>query len=331
MQNLKSSNARIKKIFYYLYNLPKVFFLPSIVSRIHLKYIFKNDNYFEEHIQSRVKYYLKKTSSFQVSSKSTDLSKLLWNQISKNKQNSHFIDFFLLLKFFKHKNKVDFIYSSKEYVDSAIAKENPPHPTFVKSRPINSDNKNSILLKINQIKLFHFINDPKKFESKKNKAVWRGDIRNNSSREYFVKNFYKSPLLDIGQTSPKQEVPWMKSFMSIKDQLGYKFIFCIEGKCISTNLFWAMSSNSVCVMPKPKYESWFMEGKLKNEVHYIQVKDDFSDAEEKIEFYKHKNDKCLEIIDNANKFVEQFKDKKRERLIQLLILKQYFELTGQYE
>ena len=84
-------------------------------------------------------------------------------------------------------------------------------------------------------------------------------------------------------------------------------------------------------MPKPKYESWFMEGKLKDEVHYIQVKDDFSDAEEKIEFYKQKNDKCLEIIDNANKFVEQFKDKKRERLIQLLILKQYFELTGQYE
>ena len=123
----------------------------------------------------------------------------------------------------------------------------------------------------------------------------------------------------------------MKSFMSIKDQLDYKFIFCIEGKCISTNLYWTMSSNSICVMPKPKYESWFMEGKLKDEVHYIQVKDDFSDAEEKIEFYKHKNDKCLEIIDNANKFVEQFKDKKRERLIQLLILKQYFELTGQNE
>ena len=331
MQNLKSSNARRKKIFYYLYYLPKVFFLPSILSRIHLKYIFKNDNYSERYIESRVKYYFKKTSSFKVSSRSKDLSKLLWNQISKNKQNSHFIDLYLLLKFFKQKNKVDFIYSSKEYIDSATAKEHPPYPTFVKSRPINSNNKNSILLKINQIKLFHFINDPKKFENKKNKAIWRGDIKNNSLREYFVKNFYQSPLLDIGQTSPKQNVPWIKSFMSIIDQLDYKFIFCIEGKCISTNLYWAMSSNSVCVMPKPKYESWFMEGKLRDEVHYIQVKDDFSDAEEKIEFYKHKNDKCLEIIENANKFVEQFKDKKRERLIQLLILKQYFELTGQYE
>ena len=254
----------------------------------------------------------------------------MWNQISKNKQNSHFIDFYLLLKFFNHKNKVDFIYSTKDYIDCAIAKQHPAYPTFVKSRPIGSDNQNSILLKLNQVKLFHFINDTKKFENKKNQAVWRGDIRNNSIRKYFVKNFYMSPLFDIGQTKPNENVPWMKSFMSIKDQLDYKFIFCLEGKCISTNLFWAMSSNSVCVMPKPKYESWFMEGKLEDGVHYIKVKDDFSDAEEKIEFYNNNNDKCLEIIDNANKFVKQFKNKKRERLIQLLIIKQYFKSTGQY-
>ena len=237
----------------------------------------------------------------------------------------------MLLQFFNKKNKVDFIYSTKDYIDSSIAKKHPPYPTFVKSRPVGFNNQNSILLKLNQVKLFHFIKDPKKFENKKNQAVWRGDIRNNSQREYFVKNFYRTPLFDIGQTSPKQDVAWMKSFMSIKDQLDFKFIFCLEGKCISTNLYWAMSSNSVCVMPKPKYESWFMEGKLEDGVHYIEVKDDFSDAQEKIEFYNNNNDKCLEIIQNAQKFVKQFKNAKQERLIQLLILKQYFQYTGQNE
>ena len=74
-----------------------------------------------------------------------------------------------------------------------------------------------------------------------------------------------------------------------------------------------------------------MEGKLKDGVHYIKVKDDFSDAEEKIEFYINENDKCLKIIENAKKFVRQFKDTKQERLIQLLILKQYFKSTGQHE
>lgn len=331
MQNLNSSNAKSRKLFYYLQCIPLVFFLPSIISRLSLKQILKNNNSQHEYIESRVEYYLKTTENFKVSKKSKNASELLWNQILKNKQNSHFIDFYLLLKFFNPKNKVDFIYSTEDYIDSAIAKQNTAYPTFVKSRPIDSNNQNSILLKLNQIKLFHFIKDPKKFENKKNQAVWRGDIRNNPNREYFVKNFYKTPLFNIGQTSPKQDVPWMKIFMSIKDQLDYKFIFCLEGKCISTNLYWAMSSNSVCVMPEPKYESWFMEGKLKDGVHYIKVKDDFSDAEEKIKFYMNENDKCLEIIENAKKFVRQFKDVKQERLIQLLILKQYFKLTGQYE
>tara|TARA_Y100000739_G_scaffold127130_1_gene109553 strand:- start:1079 stop:2071 length:993 start_codon:yes stop_codon:yes gene_type:complete len=330
MQNLRSSNAKRRKILYYLYFTPLVYFFPSIISRLRLKNIL-NNSFQEEYIESRVGYYFKKNSKFKVSNKAKNSSELFCNQFFKNKQNSHFIDFYILLQFFNKKNKVDFIYSTKDYIDSVIAKEHPLYPTFVKSRPIDSANKNSILLKLNQVKLFHFIIDTKKFENKKNQAVWRGDIRNNSIREYFVKNFYRTPLFDIGQTNPKKDVPWMKSFMSIKNQLDYKFIFCLEGKCISTNLHWALSSNSVCVMPKPKYESWFMEGKLEDGVHYIKVKDDFSDAEEKIEFYNNKNDKCLEIIDNANKFVEQFKDRKRERLIQLLILKQYFKSTGQNE
>ena len=329
MQNLKSSNAKRRKLLYYLYFTPLVYFFPSIISRLRLKSIL-NNSFQEKYIESRVRYYFNKTSNFKVSNKAKNSSELFWNQFFKNKQNSHFIDFYMLLQFFNKKNKVDFIYSTKDYICSDIAKENPPYPTFVKSRPIGSDNQNSILLKLNQVKLFHFISDTKKFENKKNQAVWRGDIRNNSTREYFVKNFYTTPLFDIGQTSPRQDVPWMKNFMPINNQLDYKFIFCLEGKCISTNLYWAMSSNSVCVMPKPKYESWFMEGKLEDGVHYIKVKDNFSDAEEKIKYYRNKNDKCLEIIDNANKFVRQFKDWKRERLIQLLILKQYFKSTGQY-
>ena len=328
MQNLKSSNAKRRKLLYYLYHTPIVYFFPSIISRLRLKNIL-NNSFQEEYIQSRVRYYFKKTSNFRVSNEGKNLSELFWNQFFKNKQNSHFIDFYNVLQFFNKKNKVDFIYSTKDYIDSSIAKKHPPYPTFVKSRPVGFNNQNSILLKLNQVKLFHFIKDPKKFENKKNQAVWRGDIRNNSQREYFVKNFYRTPLFDIGQTSPKQDVAWMKSFMSIKDQLDFKFIFCLEGKCISTNLYWAMSSNSVCVMPKPKYESWFMEGKLEDGVHYIEVKDDFSDAQEKIEFYNNNNDKCLEIIQNAQKFVKQFKNAKQERLIQLLILKQYFQYTGQ--
>ena len=90
-----------------------------------------------------------------------------------------------------------------------------------------------------------------------------------------------------------------------------------------------MSSNSICVMPKPKYETWFMEGKLEAGVHYVEVNDDFSNAEEKINYYSKHTEEALHIIKNANAYVDQFKDSKREKLISLLVLDKYFSLSGQ--
>ena len=100
--------------------------------------------------------------------------------------------------------------------------------------------------------------------------------------------------------------------MSIYQQLAYKFIFCIEGVDTATSIKWVMSSNSVCVMPKPKYETWFMEGTLKPDIHYVEVNDDFSNAEEKIKYYSEHTDEALKIIENAHVHVNQFKNSKRE-------------------
>lgn len=78
-------------------------------------------------------------------------------------------------------------------------------------------------------------------------------------------------------------------------------------------------------MPKPTYETWFMEGTLIGNYHYIEIKKDYSDLEEKLNYYiKHTNE-ALKIIENAHKFVEQFWDKKREKLISLLVLQKYFQ------
>ena len=44
MQNLNSSNAKSRKLFYYLKSIPLVFFLPGILFRFSLKQILKNNN-----------------------------------------------------------------------------------------------------------------------------------------------------------------------------------------------------------------------------------------------------------------------------------------------
>ena len=136
-------------------------------------------------------------------------------------------------------------------------------------------------------------------------------------------------MFNIGQTGPILDAPWVKNFMSINEQLDYKFIFCIEGVDTATSIKWVMSSNSVCVMPKPKYETWFMEGALQPDVHYIEISDDFSNAEQKIKYFIEHPNKVLKIIENAQAHVEQFKHAKREKLISLMVLDKYFSLSGQ--
>ena len=96
--------------------------------------------------------------------------------------------------------------------------------------------------------------------------------------------------------------------MTINEQLHYKFILCLEGNDVASNLKWVMSSNSIAVMPKPKFETWFMEGILVADHHYILIKDDYSDLEEKLNFYIENPKKASSIIENAHKHVSQFQD-----------------------
>lgn len=116
---------------------------------------------------------------------------------------------------------------------------------------------------------------------------------------------------------------------TIGEHLDYKFIMALEGNDVASNLKWVMSSNSLAVMTRPTCETWFMEGTLVPDYHYVAVKEDFSDLEEKIRFYIAHPDKAEAIIAHAHEFVSQFRDDRRETLIQLMVLDKYFRLSGQ--
>ena len=113
--------------------------------------------------------------------------------------------------------------------------------------------------------------------------------------------------------------------MSIRKQLEYKFVFCIEGNDVATNIKWAMSSNSLVFSCKMKYETWFMEGRLQPDYHFVLIKDDLSDIEEKILYYSKHTDEALKIIKNANDWVKQFMNKEIEDMISFLVIQKYFD------
>jgi hypothetical protein len=82
-------------------------------------------------------------------------------------------------------------------------------------------------------------------------------------------------------------------------------------------------------MPKPKFETWFMEGLLIPDYHYVLINDDYSNLEDRLKYYVNNPDKAINIIKNANERVAQFKNKPLEDLISFMVLKKYFEKTNQ--
>ena len=64
-----------------------------------------------------------------------------------------------------------------------------------------------------------------------------------------------------------------------------------------------------------------MEGKLIPNYHYIEIKPDYSDLPEKLQYYIDYPEEAKKIIQNAHVYVKQFQDKDREDLIHLLVLR----------
>lgn len=270
-------------------------------------------------IESRVDYYNKLGSPFLM-----DSSGMTMRDLSPKQQSAYYYDLREVLRYFPAAYR--FLHEFGDVIKV------PPQPCIVKSRPIAGDNQNAIVLKLNRVRHYVFVKDSLAFGDKKDMAVWRGKAKPGHCRSQLVANWYAHPRCDIGQSNkvafggnPRMR----KDFLSIDEQLRYKFIVSVEGNDVATNLKWIMSSNSLCFMRKPRYETWFMEGRLQAGVHYVLLKDDFSDIEEKIDFYCRYPEAALAIIENAQQWIDQFRDERLERIIALQVMQKYFDLSGQ--
>ena len=113
--------------------------------------------------------------------------------------------------------------------------------------------------------------------------------------------------------------------MDIKEQLKNKFIICVEGNDFPTNLLWVFLSNSVPLMPKPIIDTWFMEENLKEWVHYVPLKNDFSDLKKKLNYCYRNLKKCKKIAINSKLYAMQFLDIKKENNLVNKVIKFYFD------
>lgn len=197
-------------------------------------------------------------------------------------------------------------------------------PSIVKSRPIAGDNANSVVMKMDKVRHFIFVNDRTRFRDKIDRAIFRGKVGDKEIRLKFMEMYFGNPRFDIGAIDNIRP-EWKCEKISIYDHLRYKYVLALEGNDVASNLKWVMSSNSLAVMPRPTYETWFMEGTLRPNYHYVEVKADLSDLEEKMDYYTAHPDEAEAIIRHAHEYVDQFRDKRREEIISLMVLDKYFE------
>ena len=308
--------SKNSKFFYYFHHV-LVYIVPNLFYRRRLAALLEAAQRDPE-VQARVHYYNRCNRVFRLPEAAVTL-----NAFRREKKKTYFFDLFSWWRFFRPEYRSAYLFGDIVHV--------PEVPTLVKSRPVGGENANSVLMNLNRVRHFIFVDDPVPFEAKKPMAVWRGKAYR-EHRMQFVRRYYDHPLCDIGQTNTKvdTDAPWQKPRMSLKAQLHYKFIVSIEGNDVASNLKWIMSSNSLAFMAKPKYETWFMEGTLIPDVHYVMLKDDYSDLEAKIAYYNEHTEEALAIIRNAHRHVARFRDRERETAISLSVMQKYFEQSGQW-
>lgn len=184
-------------------------------------------------------------------------------------------------------------------------------PTITKSRPIGS--RNNVLLNLDKLRHFLFFKDPIQWKDKESKVLFRGVVLGKTNRQRFIDRWQNHTRVDAKDTGG----------MSLYQHLHYKYIMALEGNDVASNLKWVMATNSIAVMPKPRYETWFMEGKLIPNYHYICIADDYHDLIDKIDYYDSHPDKAAEIIKNAHEWIRQFQYPKREQLIGMMVMREY--------
>lgn len=282
------------------------------------------DHYDQRYIEDRVEYYCKLATPTPLGSGAKPLSEFH----KKGNSSTYYYDSREIVRWFSP----DLVW---QYLFGDV-RDIPAEPTVVKSRSILVDNTNSVLLNLDKCRHFVFLKDSIPFEQKRDMAIYRGQVGTRENRRLFLKLFAGNERVDAANTLAKgglfstnvdgnATVPRL----SLYDHLQYRYIMALEGNDVASNLKWIMSSNSLAVTPPMTCETWYMEGRLQGGVHYVEIKDDFSDLEQAMDYYSSHPKAALDISKAANRYVDQFRDRRRERYIALLVMKRYFEMTNQ--
>lgn len=118
-----------------------------------------------------------------------------------------------------------------------------------------------------------------------------------------------------------QVADYVKPRLSMAECLENKYLLSLEGNDVASGLKWMMASRSCVLMPPPSVESWFCESLLEPWRHYVPVKPDLSDLEEKVQWCQDHDAQAEEIARAGQDFSQAFVDSVTENALLTEILR----------
>ncbi|HWA81957.1 MAG TPA: glycosyl transferase family 90, partial [Fimbriimonadaceae bacterium] len=284
---MSTSKRKLDRASYYARNIFRDSLLPVLFQRRLRPILEGRVRYDRDELASRVNYYNKLSAPFTETEFRSRVGRI------PIEGSLYYYDLKEHARYFSRRLRLNFKFGDITAV--------PERPSFVKSRPISGDNQNSIVMKLDKFRHYYFPADPVPFAEKKPMAVWRG-WKNNPKRAVLVSRYKGHPLCDVGFAERTGKDGEDTRYLSEIDQLQFRYVISIEGVDVATNLKWIMGSNSLCLMPAPVFETWFMEGRLEAGKHFVLLQADFADVEEKITYFERHPDEARAIVANANRY-----------------------------
>mmetsp|Transcript_4292 Transcript_4292/g.5285 ORF Transcript_4292/g.5285 Transcript_4292/m.5285 type:complete len:437 (+) Transcript_4292:128-1438(+) len=178
------------------------------------------------------------------------------------------------------------------------------------------------------------------WKNKKPAIFFRGDSTGN--RVEIVKKYidYSNDDIDIGFSAlveglenEPENMKYLKDRIAVEEQLSFKYLLNLEGNDVSSGLKWMLYSNSVVFMARPKKVSWAMEEYLVPYVHYVPIKDDFSNLLEMLEWARSNDEAVERISRQATKYIEDLyaSPKAQENNVEIIrqMVARYHSLYGE--
>ena len=203
-----------------------------------------------------------------------------------------------------YKHKDEFLYFCNKILSFGRHK-NDPYTILIPDSDFLKSNGHEDLLK--EIKN----EDTISWENKLNKIFWRGGMHGFGYKAYDNiehPRCQRQMVCEYEQKSINCK-QWLDAEpsrnTSKKEFLKYKYMLDIDGEVNAwSGLWWKLFSNSVVFKVDSHYEQWYYN-ELKEWIHYIPVKGDLSDLEEKYKWALEHEEECKQININSTNFIKE--------------------------